>query len=97
MAAIMIRDTNSAMLSNTLSNLAYIEQYAAAAAYVPENNGGNPHATNYVVYCSTRTCPCASRDGRHCLQILPVANAALPLSVNDDSRAEIFALASQGT
>lgn len=51
-------DTNAvtAVSAKTLSNLAYIEQYAAAA-YLPENNGGNPHATNKVVVCSTGTCP----------------------------------------
>ena len=53
-----LSDTNmiSAISSKTLANLEYIEQFAAAA-YLPENNGGNTHATNKVVYCSTGNCP----------------------------------------
>lgn len=68
-AAVVIRDqvalseiiAFTAISSKTLPFVAYIERFAAAA-YFPENNGGNPDATNYVVYCSAGTCPDVQED-----------------------------------
>lgn len=70
-AAVIIRDpatlsgsnTPTAISSKTLTNLAYIEQFAAAA-YCPENNGGNTHSTNKVVVCDAPCGPCSDVSGK---------------------------------
>ena len=58
-AAALLRDTNivTAISSTTVKNMAYIEQFAAAA-YCGENNGRNTHSTNKVVVCDASCGPC---------------------------------------
>ena len=76
-AAVMIRDlatlsgsnTPTAISPKTLTNLAYIEQFAAAA-YCPENNGGNTHSTNKVVVCDAPCGPCPDVSGN----MIPLVN-----------------------
>ena len=66
-AAVLPRDpatlsAPTAISSTTVKNMAYIEQFAAAA-YCGENNGGNTHSTNKVVVCDAPCGPCPDVSG----------------------------------
>ena len=66
-AAVLPRDPATlsapkAISSTTVTNMAYIEQFAAAA-YCGEKNGGNTHSTNKVVVCDAPCGPCPDVSG----------------------------------
>ena len=66
-AAVLSKDqatvsASAVISSTTVKNMAYIEQFAAAA-YCGENNGGNTHSTNKVVVCDAPCGPCMDVSG----------------------------------
>ena len=62
-ATVLPRDPATLSASTaTVKNMAYIEQFAAAA-YCGENNGGNTHSTNKVVVCDAPCGPCPDVSG----------------------------------